>query len=32
MNYDTEAETLAYLCDRGLPPRVLPRQQVQSAW
>lgn len=32
MTYDTEAETLAYLCDRGLPPRVLPRQQVQSAW
>ncbi|MGD9603778.1 MAG: 2-phospho-L-lactate guanylyltransferase [Gammaproteobacteria bacterium] len=32
MTYDTDAETLAYLCDRGLPPRVLPRQQVQSAW
>jgi len=32
MTYDTEAETLAYLCDCGLPPRVLPRQSVQSAW
>jgi 2-phospho-L-lactate/phosphoenolpyruvate guanylyltransferase len=32
MTYDTEAETLAYLCDCGIPPRVLPRHQVQSAW
>jgi 2-phospho-L-lactate guanylyltransferase len=29
---DTEIETLAYLCDAGLPARLLPRQQVQSAW
>lgn len=32
MTYDTEAETLAYLCDCGIPPRVLRRHQVQSAW
>lgn len=32
MRCDTDAETLAYLCDIGLPARLLPRQQVQSAW
>ncbi len=32
MTYDTEAETLAYLCDREIQTRVLPRHQVQSAW
>jgi 2-phospho-L-lactate guanylyltransferase len=32
LTYDTEAETLAYLCDRGVAARVLPRQHLSAAW
>ncbi len=32
MTYDTEAETLAYLCDRGVAARLAPRAHVHSAW
>lgn len=32
MTYDTEAETLAYLCDCGAVARLLPKQSMHAAW
>ncbi len=32
MTYDTEAETLVYLCDRGVIDRIMPRANSLAAW
>ncbi|MGH8598980.1 MAG: hypothetical protein ACREXT_20220, partial [Gammaproteobacteria bacterium] len=32
LRYDTDAETLAYLCDSGAAARLVPRQTTQAAW
>ncbi|MBI2799656.1 MAG: 2-phospho-L-lactate guanylyltransferase [Gammaproteobacteria bacterium] len=32
MSFDTEAETLVYLCDRGLDARIPSRQHQAAAW
>ncbi len=32
MTYDTDAETLAYLCDCGVASRLMPRQSLHAAW
>jgi 2-phospho-L-lactate/phosphoenolpyruvate guanylyltransferase len=32
MTYDTDAETLAYLCDCGVAARLMPKQSLHAAW
>ena len=32
LTYDTEVETLAYLCDRGIADRIMPRATSVAAW